>query len=165
MKKLFSGILIGIVLSYSSSVAAEKLESLVGKQVQAEAQVQVGEETLNTNAIIIDGTSYGPIRAIGEAAGYNVGFKEGKIVLEKHLSVKNLSADELNNRIQRWTEDIAKFEYLINQDNILLNNQQDVGRSKESIQSEINEYKQYIADRKSRIEESQTQLDELNKQQ
>jgi hypothetical protein len=47
---------------------------MIGKVVDGTFNVKVGDKTLDTPAIVIEGTSYLPVRAFGDATGYDVGF-------------------------------------------------------------------------------------------
>lgn len=82
MKKLgyiAIGIMIGSVLSFGVGAAADSI-SLVGKKISGETDVLVNGAKLGT-AIIVNGASYAPVRVIGEAAGFDVGFVNKKVVL------------------------------------------------------------------------------------
>lgn len=90
MKKasyMLIGAVVGAALMTSASVAAEEVFSLVGKKVDAQTVVVVDGKELSVPVALIEGTSYAPIRAIGEAVGRDVDWKEGKVVLNaKHVS-------------------------------------------------------------------------------
>lgn len=74
MKKLVVGILIGFVLAFTASAYADQIESLVGRTIEGEFPVTINGERLEKKAIVIDGTSYLPVRAIAEAVYQNVYF-------------------------------------------------------------------------------------------
>ncbi|MHA6530615.1 hypothetical protein [Paenibacillus sp. BAC0078] len=82
MKKLAAGFLAGAVLMVSTQAIGASV-SLVGKKIQAEYTVKVYGKNLAVPAIVIDGKSYAPVRAIGELAGFKV-----------TLSDKTISFDE-----------------------------------------------------------------------
>lgn len=82
MKKLAAGFLAGAVLMVSTQAIGASV-SLVGKKIEAEYTVKVYGKNLAVPAIVIDGKSYAPVRAIGELAGYKV-----------TLSGKTISLDE-----------------------------------------------------------------------
>lgn len=56
--------------------------NMVGKVVQADADVVVNGKTLNTPAIIIDGVSYLPVRETAEFLGVKVDW-DGRVILKK----------------------------------------------------------------------------------
>jgi hypothetical protein len=74
MRKYLIGAFVGILLTLASSVYASDITSLIGKTVQGVFPVKVNGDTLAKTAIVIDGTSYLPVRAIGDAIGYDVSF-------------------------------------------------------------------------------------------
>ena len=79
MKKFMAGLLVGFLLTIPAYAIAEQA-SMVGKKVQTEYPVFVDGKKLNVKAIAIDGTSYAPLRAIGEAIGYDVKFQDKTVV-------------------------------------------------------------------------------------
>lgn len=74
MRKYLIGILIGAAFSISATTYAADITSLIGKAVQGVFPVTVDGDVLPKTAIVIDGTSYLPVRAIGDAIGYDVSF-------------------------------------------------------------------------------------------
>lgn len=79
MKKtshIILGIIIGFVTAIALPVAAEEIQSIVGKQIQGEYGVTLNGNPLETKAGVIDGTSYLPVRAISEALGLDVDFDD-----------------------------------------------------------------------------------------
>lgn len=85
MKKYVASFLAGAVFVLSASAFADDIQSLIGKKIQGEAVVELNGQTLDT-AIIVDGKSYAPVRAIGEAAGYDVSMQNKKIILDEKAS-------------------------------------------------------------------------------
>lgn len=83
MKKVFLGIIIGFCLSFSITAYAQEIQSMIGKLVSGQFPVIVDGETLVNPAIVVEGTSYLPVRSFGEKMGYKVIFDtEGKVLLE-----------------------------------------------------------------------------------
>jgi len=83
MKKLSYiglGILIGLVLSIGTAAYASELSSLVGKKVGSVWSIELNGSQVS-DAVIIDGRSYAPVRAISEALGLDVDFTDGKVIL------------------------------------------------------------------------------------
>lgn len=64
----------GFLLATTLSAHAEEITSLIGKTIQGAFPFQIEGKTLATPAIVVDGTSYLPVRALGEATGYDVSF-------------------------------------------------------------------------------------------
>ena len=77
------GIIIGVSISYSSTIYAE-VTALVGKKIQKETPLVINGVQKGT-AVVVDGKSYASVRTIGEAAGYKVGFNQGGISLESSV--------------------------------------------------------------------------------
>ncbi|WP_052350574.1 hypothetical protein [Paenibacillus gorillae] len=76
MKKvgfLIIGMVIGASLMLAASVSASSL-GLIGKKVQDEVDVLIDGKNIGS-AIIVDNKTYAPVRPIGEAAQYDVGYK------------------------------------------------------------------------------------------
>lgn len=67
------GLIIGAALMFTTSVQAEVV-SMIGKVVDGAFQVKVNGKTLNNQAIVIEGTSYLPVREFGESLGMDVKF-------------------------------------------------------------------------------------------
>ncbi|WP_274362765.1 hypothetical protein [Paenibacillus thermotolerans] len=88
MKKFISGLLVGILLCISSTVFAETvIVNFIGQKIQGQFPVTIDGELLENPAIVVNGTSFLPVRKFSEAAGYNVYFDaEGDIRLERDLS-------------------------------------------------------------------------------
>ena len=79
------------------------VSSLVGKEIDGEYSVVVNGVELQEKAIVVDGKSFTPNRAIGDAVGYDVSFQNEKIVFVKKVGlgmdstsgfVRDLTAEE-----------------------------------------------------------------------
>ncbi|MEK4059732.1 MULTISPECIES: hypothetical protein [Paenibacillus] len=95
MKKIAAGFLAGAILMVSAQ-ALGATSSLVGKKIQAEYTVNVYGKKLVDPAIIIDGKSYAPVRAIGELAGYKVSISGKNINLDEKDSGAGALANDKN---------------------------------------------------------------------
>lgn len=96
MKKFVMGLVLGVGLTVAVSAAAEEIQSLIGKQVEGQVAVVVDGVQINVPAAIIDGTSYAPVRAVGEAIGHEVDWKEGKVILEsKQITPKSTASSSV----------------------------------------------------------------------
>jgi len=79
MKKVIIAFIAGMLVMTSGHVMAEKI-SMIGKKVGGEAVVIVdGKEV--SNAIIIEGKSYAPVRDIVETLGSEVAWEKGVITI------------------------------------------------------------------------------------
>lgn len=112
MKKWFHvlfGLVLGIALTISVTAAAEEIKGMVGKKVDDQTVVVLDGKELQVPVIIIEGSSYGPIRAIGEAVNRKVDWKEGKVFLD---TKKDVQADPVYNR-DRIEAEIQRLEIIL----------------------------------------------------
>ena len=80
MKKFVSGLLIGFLLAIPTYAIAEQT-SMIGKTIESEYPVIIDGKELEVPAIVVDGRSFAPVRAIGEAMGLNVSFENQTVIL------------------------------------------------------------------------------------
>lgn len=78
MKKIIIGILIGFTLTLPLSTLAS---SPIGKQVTTTLPFYVDGQKGSVNAVVIEGTSYVPLRTAGTMFGYQVNYSNGQIKL------------------------------------------------------------------------------------
>ncbi|WP_238650292.1 hypothetical protein [Paenibacillus piscarius] len=93
MKKIAAGVIAGAILMVGAQALGAS-SSLVGKAIQAEYTVKVYGKKLADPAIVIDGKSYAPVRAIGELAGFNVSVKGKTISLDDKVQQAPPLSDE-----------------------------------------------------------------------
>ncbi len=89
MKKMFLGLLIGFILALPLNIFAD---SVVGKAIQTTLPFFVNGQQASTDAIVVQGSSYVPLRTAGTMFGYNVNYADGKITLES--KTKQVGSDE-----------------------------------------------------------------------
>lgn len=82
MKKVVAAFLAGALMMVSVQAFGSSI-SQIGKKIQTEYTVTVDGQKLTVPAIAVDGKSYAPVRAIGEAAGYDVQVSGKSISLNK----------------------------------------------------------------------------------
>lgn len=85
MKKAVAGFLAGVVFMIGAQAFGDSI-SKIGKKIQTEYSVTVDGKKLTVPAIAVDGTSYAPVRAIGDATGYDVTVSGKSISLDKESS-------------------------------------------------------------------------------
>ncbi len=73
MRRYLIGAIIGFALSLPLTSHAA-VENLIGRVVEGVFPVKVNGKEIEKQAIVIDGTSYLPVRAIGDALGLEVSF-------------------------------------------------------------------------------------------
>jgi hypothetical protein len=94
MKKYLVGAIIGVVLSISITAYAEDVKSLVGRAVEGSFPLLINGQKADKDVIVIDGTSYVPVRVAGELFGYDVGFIDSQVVLKAKEGVVNMDVLE-----------------------------------------------------------------------
>jgi hypothetical protein len=96
MRKYIVGTLFGFVLAFSLSAHADDIKSLMGKAVQGTFPVTVEGKLLDKQSIVIDGTSYLPIKSISDAVGYDAKFNASSgITLNKKTTVTESTYDAI----------------------------------------------------------------------
>lgn len=96
MRKYIIGSFFGFALAFSMSAHADDIKSLVGKVVQGTYTVTIEGKKLDKQAIIVDGTSYLPVKSLGSALGYEAKFDAVQgIALSKTDSVTELTYDPI----------------------------------------------------------------------
>lgn len=106
MKKYIIGAVFGFLLATAFSAHADEVISLIGKQVQGTFPVKVFNKMLSDQAIVIDGTSYLPVRAIGEALNMQVSFDS-----QTGISLSNgINQEKINkiNDLKKQSDDLTK---------------------------------------------------------
>lgn len=71
-----------LVVSVATVAIADVQDSLVGKAVEGLYPVVLNGSTLAKQAIVIDGTSYLPVRAVAEALNMNVSFENNTVIVK-----------------------------------------------------------------------------------
>ncbi|MDP2857422.1 MAG: hypothetical protein Q8P50_05520 [Bacillota bacterium] len=82
MKKFVAGLVVGIILASVVPVLAEST-AIIGRAVQGTFPLIINGMRASKDVIVIDGTSYLPVRASGELFGYDVDFINREVVLVK----------------------------------------------------------------------------------
>ncbi|MBB6670999.1 hypothetical protein [Cohnella nanjingensis] len=114
---VFIGIMIGTVISFGIGASRGKFDSLIGKGVQSERELLYGGETVGT-AVVIDGTTYAPLRALGERLGLKIDFGIDQVVMDAvNLTLerpKSLTPDKVEANIamlsQRLNELLSEMD-------------------------------------------------------
>lgn len=99
------GLIIAWIALSTISVFAET-EEIVGKKIEGVFKVKVNGKTLEKEAIVVEGTSYLPVRAVAESLGLEVEFNpnEGINLSKKGESTMPMQTEPIN------TFDIRKYE-------------------------------------------------------
>lgn len=99
MKKLIS-ILIVLVTVTSFITVGANTESKVGKQITSEVDVYVNGVKVK-NAMVIDNTSYLPVRSVAETLGAEVDFKGGVVLIDSEMEQLLLEKEERAKKNQK----------------------------------------------------------------
>ncbi len=102
MKKFVMGLILGAGLAFTFSAQADEIKSFVGLTVQNELPVTIDGEVIADSGLIINNKGYLPMRAIGEAVGFEVGFDGStgfSLNKPSKPEVKELSKSEIENKI------------------------------------------------------------------
>src|ERR1700730_15033832 len=74
MKKIVLGMLIGIGLSLGVTAYADDIVSLIGKKVDGSFPLIINNVRADKDVLVIDSTSYLPVRSAAALFGYDVSF-------------------------------------------------------------------------------------------
>lgn len=164
MKKFVSGLLVGFLLALPAFAAAEQF-SMVGKKVQVEYPVFIDGEQLPVNAIAIDGTSYAPLRVVGEAIGYDVSFKNKKVIFESKAEQKEGGGVEENNHPAPQDQETKHPYTLENVDMAISGKESEINALLMMIggAEDVGQPQERIDELRSRLAQAQQELEELKR--
>ncbi|WP_375103765.1 hypothetical protein ACDZ28_32660 [Paenibacillus sp. RS8] len=164
MKKFVSGLIVGVLLFAGASVFADSA-SLIGKKVQGLYTIEKSGKKVS-DAIIIDGSAYAPVRAVAEATGAGLSVEGKKIIMSTEDSQvasdnKEVEVSRLNIKIDLLIKQIQAYEASISSDKVLIEENQ---KNKDSVTSEgSKEIFQFTIDNlQKRINETQAKIDAAN---
>jgi len=108
MKRFALGFICGALLFGGTAVLAEGV-SLVGKRVDGEIPVIYNDEPLVAKAITVEGTSYLPVRTVGNTLGAKIEYKDGAVYVEKADEYEALKEKILNDlKFEAQKEELQK---------------------------------------------------------
>lgn len=93
MKKwtyLLCGILIGAIVSTSTSVAAAQIKSLIGQKVTGELSIVVNGKELDDKGVVVNGRTNAPVRAIAEAIGGDLTLSKDTVTITTSSSTNTV---------------------------------------------------------------------------
>lgn len=94
MKKFISGLLFGIIISVSVSVGANN--EILAKFAQFNFIVDGKEKSVEQSPIVINGSSYLPVRSIANMLGFDVTYKADSRTIEFTNTSKQINTDNEN---------------------------------------------------------------------
>lgn len=161
MKKL-GYIVIGMILGAALLISATSFANgslLVGKKVQSERELLRNGKIIGTY-ITVDNKAYAPVRLIGEAAGFIVGFDNNKRVTLDEMKEPEPSASQGNGETKMTVEQLdTKINYLASTISTLESMLQMTSRSEDEkslVRSQIESLKAEKAD----LESQKAQLEQ-----
>jgi hypothetical protein len=159
MRKYIIGCLIGFVLSIGVGAHAEVV-NMIGQVIDGAFKVKVNGVELANQAIVVQGTSYLPVREFGEATGYNVGFDADLgITMTKQEVTPSPTPTETptpadNPKYVRYTQVVKDIEKISNE-KLALEDKINVIKTTHATENQnVDDLKQQVADK-------QVQLDKL----
>lgn len=152
------GILIGFALSFAVGAHAEVVK-MIDKVVEGTFPVSIQGKKLDVDAVVIEGSTYLPVRVLGEATGYDVKFDPNQgVSLEKKgttttLPEKKKTIEDINYELDNLRSDVQGYEgFIPMMERRLKENPTVLGGVKQ------------LEDLKKQIAEKQTKIAELEKQ-
>lgn len=185
MKKLvYSSVAALFVLGSLTVGVSAATNSLIGKKVQAVISVKVDGKQVK-DAIVIDGTTYAPVRSFSEASGYSVKIGKGEVLLTSpetinrteeevvaEIKIKN-QLNVLQNNVVFWKASLVGYEETAAQARKSIedanvwnaNRADDVPElDSTSAQKKLSEAEAAIADLQSKIEAAEAEIKQLEAQ-
>lgn len=174
MKKYIIGTIFGFVLATAVGANAQGVTKVIGEVIDGAFSVKVNGVELTDQAIVVQGTSYLPVRAFGDATGYDIKFNpELGIELTKKSdspttpietpvvtptptpTPPTMSNSDIQAKIEYYESLIktAKWNISSFEDNI-----------KNNPSDKDDEFKNTITDLKTKITEYQLKISDLEKQ-
>lgn len=166
MRKYLIGFIVGAIVSVAGTAYADDIKNVIGLTVQGSFPVKVNGVKAGNDAVIIDGSSYLPVRAMGEALNMDVSFdadlgielkekeKGAAIVSETTTPSTGPTKEEIENKINFLKTQIRIANI-------------DTGSLEESIKNnpdKATEYRKLIETLKLRITDYESQLAALEAQ-
>ena len=161
MKKFIMGAIVGASLMLAGTVFADEIQSMVGKKVEGSFPLYVNGERASKDVLVIEGTSYGPVRLIAEMLGYDVSFIDSEVILTK----KNPEVDQAKmvSDILEILKRDGKIEATEEKAKEILQKMQEFGKTGPNVSAEmlVNAYYKWIGLDK---QQSEKIIEELQKQ-
>ena len=116
MKRFVIGFLFGALIFGGSSVLADDV-SWVGKSIDGELPIYYNGEPLVAKAIVVNGTSFLPVRTIGNTLGAQVEYRDGAVYVEREnereyekLKQQVMNDLKIETRKEELRKEIAKLQ-------------------------------------------------------
>lgn len=125
-KFLTVGIIVGVFGTIATTSIAAQIPSLVGKKIQAEYEINVDGQKLDTKAIVVDGVSHLPVRKVSEIYGGDIKVKDKVITLNTNevQQIEQGNNDETEEKKTDNSKDIKGYQASLENINSMLNGAQ-----------------------------------------
>lgn len=157
MRKFMIGILVGVSLTFATSIFAEditnEVQSLIGKKVEGSFPLTIDGHRASKDVIVIEGTSYVPVRAASELFGYDIFFDADlgvKLSKLRKADDTNMTSGETNGQtINPSSEEdlnkiVAESERILRINQQIENNKQKIEWTKLYIGNREEELKKFM---------------------
>ncbi|MEK5418208.1 hypothetical protein [Paenibacillus sp. FSL L8-0708] len=174
MKKFISGVIVGVLLLTSVSAFADSA-SLIGQKVQGLFSVEKNGVKI-TDAVIIKGTAYAPVRSISEAAGVTLNV-EGKKILMGETSTTS-AAEAVSVELSRLNSELKSCQANIDStvENVIKPREANLAALKaadngsaesaftiSSVEKRLESERAYVAEQQALIDKAKARIAELTK--
>lgn len=184
MKKLiYTSIAAVIALSSLTAVAAAASSGLLGKKVQGVIPVEINGKTVK-DAVIIDGTTYAPVRSLSDAAGFDLSIEGGKVKVTSNITPTNedkvvIEQAKIKQKIQvlkngiesnkesiriAESESIAQLEKRLAEEKAYTTDVEIHKTLAEGVQRNLDEQRAYVADLQKKIDAANAEIAQLESQ-
>lgn len=159
MKKYFVGFLAGVLLTFSMSVYADDIKSLIGQKVQGTVSVNVNGTTV-ADGVIIKGYSYAPVRSLTEAAGLEVNYEKGVVTVVNTQYMTNTTGKEITFNLEQINKQLENLYKIKEQDSARINNYELILQDKK-FESQWPTYQKSLEAVKAGLQKYLDRIDEL----
>lgn len=133
----FAGILAGTTAFAASS-------SLVGKKIEREVSIEVDGQKIETEAIVVNGTTYVPVRSVGEMSGYKVTYKGGVVRMQSSGEAMETTPDTNEGKeIPSPAREEDLDSQIKGKRNIMSSNNAEIEKQKAAIENSKKSFEEY----------------------
>lgn len=177
MKKFVMGLILGVGIMFSVSVYAEEVVNYMGAKIEGQFDVKVNGQKIDQPALVVNGTSYLPVRTIAEMFGAEVKFDADLgIELISSKDSKDSAAKPsgstsqiklVQQEYERVVDELAAAQNkeleLRNEINRIKTNHETKGQDTSDLENKLSEYEAKIKELTEKKYELEAQLTQLLK--
>jgi hypothetical protein len=174
VKKFISGVIVGALLF--GAVPTFAASGLLGQKVQGVFTVEKNGTKIS-EAVVINGSAYAPVRAVAEATGVNLKVEGKKIIMSSESfediseknSVKISTLKATITNLESNIEITSKGELASSEAKLISAKETDNGTPESalvisSLEQRVKESKAYIADQQKLIDQAKAEIEKLQGQ-